>query len=62
VMLLGAMDDAAVRRACAGYSILVFDGRKAQALGMDLLTASTFLEGSRQRALMARLGCGRRIE
>jgi hypothetical protein len=61
VMVLGAMNGAQVRDACARFSILVFDGRKAQALGMDLLKASGYLEGSQQRALMAQIRCGRRI-
>jgi hypothetical protein len=62
VMVLGAMDGPMLRQVCARYSVAIFDGRKAQALRMDLLTADTYLEGRGQRELMARLKCGRRIE
>jgi len=61
VMMLSWMNDADVRAVCARYSISVFDGEKARALGIDLIEADTVEEGVEQRALMAQLHCGHRL-
>ncbi|MGH6971302.1 MAG: hypothetical protein ACREEQ_06795, partial [Caulobacteraceae bacterium] len=59
VMALAAMDAPMVRRLCAsGQSIAVFNGRDAQAFGIDVIRQPPDPYAARLRALLASLKCG----
>ena len=61
VLLLAGLSEPALRQLCAHNSVLIFDGRSAADFGIDRLKPAADADGPYLRAVMARIGCGRRL-
>jgi hypothetical protein len=61
VLQLADMDEAMVRQLCAGYAVMVFDGRNAQADGIDIVHYGRPAYLARLRQVIADLHCGQRM-
>ncbi len=61
VMALSFLTEPMVRQLCARYSVAVFDGQSAQALGIDVTPYGPAPQVAELRQQMRRIGCGRPI-